>query len=423
MFGAGSYTYRLVEGWESCHRDGNWAMLPAWGWTAATVSTCSIAASHPLCVFDRDGNFVTSWGDGVFRRAHGVHMGPDDTIYLTDEGDHTVRKCTLDGQVLLTLGISAAPASFMSGEPFRRCTHTALSPAGEIYVSDGYGNARIQKYAPDCKRLMSWGEPGAGPGQFNLPHNIACDADGWVYVADRENHRIQVFDGSGRFETQWHDLHRPSGMFMPAGNALLLRRRDRAVLRVQPRRAESRTADHDPVERGQAPCADREEPAAGWLRAIHLAAWSRGRFARRPLCGGSVVHRMAESVSVDTEAESHCAAFRSSSASQDRRINRRRRRAQKRGVDLSIAAAYSWRRYMPNQSPRLDRVFQALADPTRRAVIERLRQGPAAVSELAQPFRMALPSIRSTSTCWKAAVSSGRARRGACARIGWRRRR
>ena len=105
----------------------------------------------------------------------------------------------------------------MSGEPFRRCTHTALSPAGEIYVSDGYGNARIHKYAPDGKRLMSWGQPGAGPGQFNLPHNIACDADGWVYVADRENHRIQVFDGSGRFETQWHDLHRPSGMFMPAG--------------------------------------------------------------------------------------------------------------------------------------------------------------------------------------------------------------
>ena len=72
-------------------------------------------------------------------------------------------------------------------------------------------------YTPDGKRIRSWGEPGSEPGQFNLPHNIACDADGWVYVADRENHRIQVFDGQGRFETQWHNLHRPSGMYMPPG--------------------------------------------------------------------------------------------------------------------------------------------------------------------------------------------------------------
>jgi hypothetical protein len=77
----------------------------------------------------------------------------------------------------------------MSGEPFHRCTHTALSPKGEIYVSDGYGNARVHKYSPDGKLLMSWGEPGTGEGEFNIVHNICCDADGWVYVADRENHR------------------------------------------------------------------------------------------------------------------------------------------------------------------------------------------------------------------------------------------
>jgi DNA-binding beta-propeller fold protein YncE len=170
-----------------------------------------------MIVFDREGNFLRSWGEGVFSRAHGAHMAPDDTIYLTDDGDHTVRKCTLDGKVLLTIGIPGEPAPFMSGHPFRRCTHTALSPSNEIYVSDGYGNARIHKYTQDGRRLKSWGEPGSGPGEFNLPHNIACDADGWVYVADRENHRIQVFDGDGRFETQWHNLHRPSGMYMPPG--------------------------------------------------------------------------------------------------------------------------------------------------------------------------------------------------------------
>ena len=103
----------------------------------------------------------------------------------------------------------------MSGEPFHRCTHTALSPKGEIYVSDGYGNARVHKYSPDGKLLMSWGEPGTDPGQFNIVHNICTDADGWVYVADRENHRVQVFDGNGKYETQWNNLHRPCGLYMP----------------------------------------------------------------------------------------------------------------------------------------------------------------------------------------------------------------
>jgi hypothetical protein len=128
-----------------------------------------------------------------------------------------VRKCTLDGKVLMTLGIPGEPKPFMSGEPFHRCTHTALSPQGDLYVSDGYGNARIHKYTPEGKLLMSWGEPGTDPGQFNIPHNICCDRDGWVYVADRENHRVQVFDGNGRFETQWNNLHRPNGMCMAAG--------------------------------------------------------------------------------------------------------------------------------------------------------------------------------------------------------------
>ena len=123
----------------------------------------------------------------------------------------------MDGKVLLELGLPGKPAPFMSGEPFHRCTHTALSPKGEIYVSDGYGNARVHKYSPDGKLLMSWGGPGTGEGEFNIVHNICCDADGWVYVADRENHRVQVFDGNGKFETQWKNLHRPCGLYMPTG--------------------------------------------------------------------------------------------------------------------------------------------------------------------------------------------------------------
>jgi DNA-binding beta-propeller fold protein YncE len=142
-------------------------------------------------------------------------------VWLTDDGDSTVRHCTLDGKVLLEIGIPNKPAPYMSGIPFNRCTHTALSPSGDLYISDGYGNSRVHKYAPDGKLLFSWGAPGTLPGEFNIAHNICCDADGWVYVADRENHRVQVFDGNGKFETQWNNLHRPSGLFMTGGQCPL----------------------------------------------------------------------------------------------------------------------------------------------------------------------------------------------------------
>jgi DNA-binding beta-propeller fold protein YncE len=177
---------------------------------------------HPIAVFDKDGNLLRTWGEGVFTRPHGVHVGPDDTIWLTDDGDHTVRHCTLDGKILMTLGIPGKPAPFMSGEPFHRCTHTALSPDGDhLYISDGYGNARIHKYTVDGRLLSSWGEPGTDPGTFNIPHNICCDDNGWIYVADRENHRVQVFDGNGKWETQWNNLHRPNGMCMTQGRSAL----------------------------------------------------------------------------------------------------------------------------------------------------------------------------------------------------------
>jgi len=217
VVGSGDYTYEPVE---------NWAKLPP-AWSFKEIGGVGVdrndnvyvfnRGEHPMIVFDRDGNFLRSFGEGLFPRAHGVFMAPDDTIWLTDDGDHTVRQCTLQGKVLLTLGISGKPTPYMSGEPFHRCTHTAMSPQGDIYVSDGYGNSRVHKYAPNGKLILSWGGPGTDPGEFNIAHNITCDPDGWVYVADRENHRVQVFDGNGKYETQWNNLHRPCGLFMPPG--------------------------------------------------------------------------------------------------------------------------------------------------------------------------------------------------------------
>jgi hypothetical protein len=217
ILGAGKFSYEVA---------GDWAKLPD-GWAFGDVAAVAVdkqdrvyvfnRGEHPMIVFDRQGNFLRSWGEGLFARAHGLHIGPDEHLYCTDDGDHTVRKCTLDGKVVLTIGIPGKPAPYMGGEPFHRCTHTALSPRGDIYVSDGYGNARVHKYSPDGRLLLSWGEPGCEPGQFNIPHNICSDPDGWVYVADRENHRVQVFDGNGKYEVQWNNTHRPCGLHAGPG--------------------------------------------------------------------------------------------------------------------------------------------------------------------------------------------------------------
>ena len=186
LLGAEQYTYEVAEGWGS---------LPD-GWKFKEVAAVGVDANdnvyafnrgeHPMIIFDKNGNFLRSWGEGVFPRAHGVTMCPDDTMFCTDDGDHTVRKCTLDGKVLFTLGISGQPAPFMSGDPFNRCTHVAVDPRnGDFYVTDGYGNARVHKYSPDGQHLFSWGESGTRPGEFNIAHNVCTDKDGWVYVADR----------------------------------------------------------------------------------------------------------------------------------------------------------------------------------------------------------------------------------------------
>ena len=213
VMGSGDYRYRAEE---------HWPNLPP-GFELGDVSAVAVddrnqvylfnRGPNPMVVVDDAGNFVRSWGQGVFKSAHGVYVGPDGYIYCTDWGDHTVRRCTPEGRVLMTIGTPDRAAPYMSGKPFNRCTQTVLSPDMEhLFVTDGYGNAQIHKFTYHGKYVTSWGQSGSGQGEFNLPHAICCDADGWLYVADRENHRIQIFDQEGRFETQINNLHRPGGL-------------------------------------------------------------------------------------------------------------------------------------------------------------------------------------------------------------------
>ncbi|MGH7171380.1 MAG: peptidyl-alpha-hydroxyglycine alpha-amidating lyase family protein, partial [Gemmataceae bacterium] len=185
---------------------------------------------HPVMVFDRDGTFRNAWGEGLFARPHGIVIGADDAVYCTDDLGHSIRKFTADGKLLLSLDVNGTPSDtgatsldyrtiVRAAPPFHYPTNMALSSTGELYVSDGYGNARVHKFSADGRLLFSWGEPGNGSGQFHLPHGIAVDRQGIVYVADRENSRIQLFTADGVFLSEWKDVARPCQVFLDgAGN-------------------------------------------------------------------------------------------------------------------------------------------------------------------------------------------------------------
>ena len=177
--------------------------------------------ANPVLVFDKDGNHIRTFGQGIFsERTHGVAIGPDDMVYCTDDGTHTITKFTPEGELLMTIGTPGKPAPRWSGEPFCRPTQAAVSHrTGHIYISDGYANARVHKFTADGRHVLSWGEPGIDAGQFMVPHNIAIDREDRLYVADREAHRVQVFDADGTFITMWNNVHRPCGLTVgPDGN-------------------------------------------------------------------------------------------------------------------------------------------------------------------------------------------------------------
>ena len=220
--------FEVVEGWEKLPE--GWSFVEVAG--VATDSKDRVYAfnrgEHPMIVFDADGNFLDAWGEGVFTNAHGIYIGPDDRIYLADNFDHTVRIFTPDGKLLRTLGEKDNPADtgFVPGRsavkygggPFNRVTNVALSTRGEargeMYVADGYGNARVHKFSANGDYQFSWGEPGTGPGEFRLPHAIAVDRDNTVYVADRENSRIQVFTANGDYVKEWDHVIRPDDLYI-----------------------------------------------------------------------------------------------------------------------------------------------------------------------------------------------------------------
>jgi sugar lactone lactonase YvrE len=196
------------------------------GWDLRDVAGVAVDASdnvyvfcrgeHPVCVFNHDGALLRSFGEGMYGDgAHGIHAGVDGFIYLIDYTRHAIDRFTPGGEYLWTLGEAGRPAPKWSGLPFNKPTHVAVSPrTGDIYVTDGYGNCSVHRYSNDGHHLRSWGQPGCEPGEFQLPHNIVIDQDDNVFITDRENNRMQVFDAEGRLQAIWHDVYRADALCM-----------------------------------------------------------------------------------------------------------------------------------------------------------------------------------------------------------------
>ncbi len=222
---------RLGEGDYVYEEFGDWAKLPE-GWSFREVADVVVDAQdrvyvfnrgeHPMIVFAPDGQMLASWGEGLFVRPHGVTLGPDESLYCADDKAHCIHKFTLDGRLLMTIGTKGQGAPIHSGLPFNLPTKVAIDPKTEdLYISDGYGNARVHKYTADGRYLFSWGEFGTDPGQFDLVHSVCTDGEGKVYIADRENHRVQIFAPDGAYLGQWNNMYRPCGLYIQGNVAII----------------------------------------------------------------------------------------------------------------------------------------------------------------------------------------------------------
>ena len=155
-----------------------------------------------IAVFDeKTGRLVKEWGAGLFAMPHGLTVDGQDNVWLTEVALQQVFKFSPDGRLLMVIGQRGVAGADQSH--FNRPTDVAVLPDGSFYVSDGYKNTRVAKFSAAGRFLFQWGKPGTGPGEFNIPHALTLDRAGHVYVADRENDRVQVFDGNGSFITQW----------------------------------------------------------------------------------------------------------------------------------------------------------------------------------------------------------------------------
>ena len=213
--GSGDYKFERVPSWPNMPK--YWEMGLASDGAVNSKNEVHIFSRglHPVTIWDTDGIFISSWGEGTFSaNPHGIYIAPNDNVWLVDRDYHIATEYSPAGKELRTLGEKLAPSPSFQGMPFNMPSGIAVAPNGELFASDGYGGHRVHKFSADGELLHSWGMEGAGEGTFKLLHNIWVDSRSRVFIADRENDLIQIFDADGNFLEQWDDVVRPGSMVM-----------------------------------------------------------------------------------------------------------------------------------------------------------------------------------------------------------------
>jgi len=219
QLGTGRHTYELIRDWPIMPKGESLGVVSR----VATDSQDRVYVFQrkdpPVVIFDRDGNYLGCWGIGAVKEAHGMKI-VDDVVYTTDRPDSVAVSFTLDGKPLLVLGKRGVHSdtgcegrpwlALRAGGPFNHPTEMMPHPNGDIYVTDGYRNCRVHRFTPDGQLVKSWGTPGKADDQYHLPHSIAIDPDGKLYVADRANRRIKVLSPDGDLLGMWTGMGGPN---------------------------------------------------------------------------------------------------------------------------------------------------------------------------------------------------------------------
>jgi sugar lactone lactonase YvrE len=229
---------------------GNWEVLQSWGqlpagttWGAA--SQVATTKEGQIVIFRRmnpsffvlnpDGTFVKSWGDTPYKLAHGIRIDKEGFIWVTDNSDNIVQKFSPDGKLLMTIGRKGSAGDNMSQDAFDGPADVFVAANGDVFVADGYRNARVVQFSREGKFIkIIGGTKGSEPGQFNLPHAVVVDSKGRLIVADAENSRVQVFDQTGKFLEQWTDfIAKPRGaMYITADDTLYISHVDAEAISI-----------------------------------------------------------------------------------------------------------------------------------------------------------------------------------------------
>ncbi len=219
IFGTGDYRYEVVPSFGELPPGMEWGTTYRVAVDSKDRVYVTQRGSPPVLVFDSDGTFVAGWGEEFLADPYGIYITPNDEVFITDRDAHEVLKFTVDGEYVFGIG-SRGRASFQA--PFNHPADVAVSASGDIYVADGFGNSSVHKFSSEGQLLASWGVPGVQPGEFSTPHGIWVDEDHRVYVADRENSRVQIFDADGNYINEWRDLYHPMDIWADADGAFVV---------------------------------------------------------------------------------------------------------------------------------------------------------------------------------------------------------